>query len=78
MTNFFLIHNTSAKWAINSVDNLFYLKWQEMVNHMWAVRDPFDQRFFDERDAIDKMAMELYKKDPGAVHNFLTDYPVPT
>ena len=66
----------SAAWAIDFVDNLLYLKWQEMIKDVWAVRDPFEQRLFDERDEIDKKALELYKKDPQAANDFLTDYTI--
>ncbi len=66
----------SAAWAIDFVDNLLYLKWQEMVKDLWAVRDPFEQRLFDERDEIDKKALEFYKKNPKEAHDFLTDYTI--
>ena len=33
--------NKSACWAIDFVDNLLYLKWQEAVKDLWAVRDPY-------------------------------------
>lgn len=66
----------SAKWAIDFVDNLLYLKWQEMIKDVWAVRDPFEQRLFDERDKIDRMATELYRKDPEKALKFLTDYTI--
>ncbi len=64
----------SAKWAIDFVDNLLYLKWQVMVEDLWTVRDPFEQRLFDERDEIDKKAMELYKQSPKKANEFLTEY----
>lgn len=64
----------SAKWAIDFVDNLLYLKWQVMVQDLWAVRDPFEQRLFDERDEIDKKALELYKQSPKKANQFLTEY----
>ena len=64
----------SAKWAIDFVDNLLYLKWQTMVEDLWAVRDPFEQRLFDERDEIDKKALELYKQSPKKAKQFLTEY----
>jgi dipeptidase len=66
----------SAAWAIDFVDNLLYLKWQSMIQDVWAVRDPFEQRLFDERDAIDNEALALYEEDPAKAGIFLTDYTI--
>ncbi len=66
----------SAAWAIDFVDNLLYLKWQSMIQDVWAVRNPFEQRLFDERDAIDNEALALYKEDPAKAGVFLTDYTI--
>lgn len=66
----------SAAWAIDFVDNLLYLKWQEMIKDVWAVRNPFEQKLFDERNSIDKKALDLYTQDPAAAAAFLTDYTV--
>ena len=55
----------SAKWAIDFVDNLLYLKWQEMIKDVWAVRDPFEQRLFDERDEIDRKALDVLQSGKG-------------
>lgn len=64
----------SAKWAIDFVDNLLYLKWQEMIKDVWAVRNPFEQRLFDERDEVDNKALELYEQNPGKAKEYLTSY----
>lgn len=66
--------NQSACWAIDFVDNLLYLKWQEAVKDVWAVRNPFEERLFSERDSIDSNALALYKKDPDKALEYLTDY----
>jgi dipeptidase len=64
----------SAVWAIDFIDNLLYLKWQDMIKDVWAVRDPFEQRLFDERDEIDRQALEMYRSDPKSANEFLTNY----
>lgn len=64
----------SARWAIDFVDNLLYLKWQEAIKDLRAVRDPLEQGFFDEQGEIDKEAAALYEVDPDKAKEFLTGY----
>jgi dipeptidase len=66
--------NKSACWAIDFVDNLLYLKWQEAVKDVWEVRKPYEETLFDERDLIDNEALALYKKNPEKAEDYLTDY----
>jgi dipeptidase len=66
--------NQSACWAIDFVDNLLYLKWQDAVRDLWEVRDPFEEQLFAERDSIDSMALAHYEKDPSKALEYLTDY----
>jgi dipeptidase len=66
--------NQSACWAIDFVDNLLYLKWQEAVKDLWEVRDPFEEQLFLERDSIDTAALALYGKSPSAAQDYLTGY----
>ena len=63
----------SARWAIDFVDNLLYLRWQDAVVDMRKYRDPFQQSLFDNLIANDKKASELYKKSPKRAKQFLTD-----
>ena len=64
----------SARWAIDFVDNLLYLKWQEAMKDLRSVRDPLEASFFEERSSIDAKALALYKKDQMQAKRFLTDY----
>jgi dipeptidase len=66
--------NKSACWAIDFVDNLLYLKWQEAVKDMWDVREPFEQQLFSERDHVDNEALELFNKNPDKALEYLTAY----
>ncbi|RZT95474.1 dipeptidase [Ancylomarina subtilis] len=63
---------TSARWAIDFVDNLMYLRWQDAVKDMQMYRDPFQQSLFDNMEANDKKATELYTKNPKKAKAFLT------
>jgi dipeptidase len=64
----------SARWAIDFVDNLLYLKWQEAVKDLRSVRNPLEASFFKDQPSLDAKALELYKKNPKLAKKFLTDY----
>jgi len=66
--------NKSACWAIDFVDNMLYLKWQDMVQDVWKVRDPYEKQLFSERDHVDQEALALYKKNPDKALEYLTSY----
>jgi len=65
---------TSARWAIDFVDNLLYLKWQEAIKDVQAVRDPLEEKFFNDLAAMDKKAKAVYKKDPQKAKEMLTEF----
>jgi dipeptidase len=65
---------TSARWAIDFVDNLLYLKWQEAIKDLKAVRDPLENGFFSEQQIIDSTALHLYRKSPTKARAYLTRY----
>jgi len=64
----------SACWAIDFVDNMLYLKWQDMVQDVWKVRDPYEKQLFEERDHVDQEALVLFKKNPEKALEYLTSY----
>ncbi|MBI9034673.1 MAG: C69 family dipeptidase [Bacteroidales bacterium] len=66
--------NNSFRWAVDFVDNLLYLKWQEAAKDMREVRDSLEKDFFGKQDEIEKQALELYKKKPAKAQEFLTNY----
>ena len=63
----------SIRWAVDFVDNLLYLKWQEAVKDLHAVRDPMEKSFFDEQEKVDETFMELYQKSPKKAVKYITD-----
>ncbi|MBC8181924.1 C69 family dipeptidase [candidate division KSB1 bacterium] len=65
---------TSARWLIDFVDNLLYLKWQEGIKDVREKRDPLEQEFFDKIAEIDEKALHLFKKNPKKARKFLTEY----
>jgi len=66
--------DTSARWNIDMVDNLLYLKWQHAIEDLRAVRDPLEQGFFADQPRIDQRALEAYQKDPAECALLLTEY----
>ena len=64
----------SARWAIDFVDNLANLRFQDIIKDVWEVRDPFEKDLFDNQDKIEQQAIELLKKDPKKGKEFLTNY----
>jgi dipeptidase len=63
----------SARWTVDLVDNLMHLRWQDAVNDLRAARDPIEAEFFTTQPAIDRQALDLYRKDPAEASAFLTD-----
>jgi dipeptidase len=56
------------------VDNLLYLRWQEAYKDLRKARDPLEDGFFEELAKMDTQAVELYKKDPAAARELVTDF----
>lgn len=65
---------TSYRWAIDMVDNLLYLRWQDAVEDMKAVRDPLEASFFEKQTEIEGEALFQYGKIPEMGIKYLTDY----
>ncbi len=63
----------SMRWCVDFVDNLLYLRWQDAVKELHAVRDPFEKGFFDAQAEVDETAIELLKKNPKKGKKYLTE-----
>jgi len=64
----------SARWAIDFVDNLANLKFQEVIKDVRKVRNPFEEKMFKEQQSIEEKALALYNEDPQKAKEFLTNY----
>ncbi len=64
----------SARWAIDFVDNLARLKFQEAIKDIRAARTPFETNIFEKQNEIEAKALKLLKKNPKKAIKFLTDY----
>jgi len=64
----------SARWAIDFVDNMANLRFQDIAKDVRTVRDPFELEMFTNQKGIEDEALALYKKDPKSAQEFLTNY----
>ena len=54
----------SARWAIDFVDNLANLQFQDVAADVRTVRDPFEAEIFAEQAKVEAEALALYKRIP--------------
>jgi len=66
-------HN-SMKWAVDFVDNLMYLRWQEANKDMLTVQKSFEKKLFENQKEIEEKALKISKNDPQKAREFLTKY----
>jgi dipeptidase len=64
----------SARWAIDFVDNLANLKFQEIAADVKEKRAPFEKKIFENQKTLEEKALKLYRKSPYEAQKFLTDY----
>jgi dipeptidase len=62
----------SARWAVDFVEKLLHLRWQEAVKDLHAARNPIEHEFFSSIAEIDQKASKLYQENPDKAHAFLT------
>ncbi len=63
----------SARWLIDFVDNLLYLRFQDAMEDVRAERDPLENSFFTTQEEVEEKALELYRRSPEEAEAFLTD-----
>lgn len=64
----------SARWAIDFVDNLANLRFQDIAKDVKAVREPFEAEMFNNQQRVEQEALTIYKKNPKQAREFLTNY----
>jgi dipeptidase len=67
---------TSAFWEFNRVANFCYLRYDEMSRDVVKVQQELENKFLENKPAIDKAAEELYQVNKESARKFLTDYSV--
>lgn len=64
----------SARWAIDFVDNLANLRFQDAIKDILAARSPFEEEIFNRLPELEKEALKLHEKNPSASRKLLTQY----
>lgn len=70
--------DNSAFWAFNQVSNYAYTRYSAMYPEIRKVQKELEHGFMAQVPVIDKLALAMYKKDPKAAREFITDYSVRT
>jgi dipeptidase len=64
----------SAWWAFNFVANYANLRWNYMIKDIQKIQKEIEDMEFNIQPAIEEIALNLLKKDPKLIENFLTEY----
>ena len=72
--NFDSFNWDSAYWTFNFVSNYTYTRWSDMIVDVQKVQREFEGRFLADQAEVDHTALNLYKQDPGAAREYLTQY----
>ncbi len=62
----------SARWAIDVVDNLANLRFQDAIQDVRAARDPFEDRLFAAQPDVDREAARLSRTSDSAAREYVT------
>ncbi|HHY10382.1 MAG TPA: peptidase U34 [Firmicutes bacterium] len=65
---------TCSYWAFDTVDRVSSQNYGRLMPLVAEVRDSLQNDMFAFHEAIDKVALELWEKDPELAKNFVTDY----
>jgi dipeptidase len=63
----------SARWAVDFIEKLMLLRWQDAVKDLREARDPVEKGFFEGQAEVEAKAQEMLKKNPAAAAKYLTD-----
>lgn len=62
----------SAFWTFNFVTNYTYTRWSDMIVDVQKVQREFEGRYAADQAEVDRTALELYRQNPGAARDYLT------
>ena len=66
----------NAYWVCNMVSNFVYPRYSLMFDDLKAVRDSLDKSYFDNQQAVEAKAQELYAQSPAEAAKYLNAYTV--
>jgi len=64
----------SARWVYDFADTLLQLQYQDAVQDLTAVRDPFEEKIFTDQAGIESEAVKTHQENPEQAAAFLTGY----
>ncbi len=64
----------SARWSIDFVDNMANLRFQDISKDVKTIRQPFEDKIFNEQSSIEQNALDIFKSNPQKARKYLTDY----
>ena len=64
----------SAWWAFDFVSNWAQLRYDSMIQDIRAAYSTLEEGLFNSQASVEKRAAELYKENPEAAREYLTDY----
>lgn len=67
---------TSGFWVFNQVTNFAYTRTSLLIDDLQKRQNELEHGYISETQNIDKVAEELYNKNPGKAVKYLTDYSV--
>jgi dipeptidase len=65
-----------AWWAFRRASKLSYFRYQDMAPVLQAAWEPIEEEVFGGQASFEEEALALYRRDPGGLEAFLTDYSV--
>ena len=66
--------DNSVRWAVDVVDNLLNLCYQEAKKDLVRLREPMEQSFFEKNREIEQQYLALYRTNPQAATELLNDH----
>jgi len=64
----------SVKWAIDFVDNLLYLRWQDAYKDVVEARTPLEERIFSDQKEMETEILKLFNENPEKAKEALTKF----
>jgi dipeptidase len=64
----------SAFWTFNFVSNYTYTRWSDMIVDVQKVQREFEGLFLADQAEVDRVALDLFKQNPGLARDYLTQY----
>ncbi len=74
--NIMTFSDDAAFWVFNQVSNFAYTRYSDMIPDIQKVQSALEGKFIGYTNVVDNAALALYKKDPKAAVQFLTEYSV--